>query len=440
MNQIHLLLRLFCFLGGIACVAGFATSPLHTPTQSTNTQRQHSALLLHATLPEEHSSLSSASSSPSSPSPLSYRHVRQVEKYARLPVWPAWNGVFLWIVGNLVGQQRAAQLENVMTGRVCPNFFQDSDETSPFIMLVHHCHTFAPIDPLRFLQRLFFPEGFPAHPHRGFITLTYFLDGGFRHRDSLGIEQVYGQNLEGVTHHSQWLSTGAGLLHEEMFYQKDWWHWQRQELYQLWINVPGRDKLSQPYLLLLGDEDGSTPVVRDNGVMCRVLAGRYDDQHQSKVPTATDLAVLHVSLEPGTTWTYTVPNAFETLIVYMRKGSLTVRGSDMTIPTHHTAFFGHSGNQLCVTAGDLPTDFMVLAGEPLNEPVSAQGSMVMNYPDEINAAYRDYQMGLMGRPWPHTYSLEEWQTHVQQNPSVYRAETVDMETTLKRDDDPKTPT
>jgi hypothetical protein len=100
------------------------------------------------------------------------RGVRKLEKYARLPVWPAWNGVFLWLMGNVLGQERAAQAEQVLTGRVCPNFFQETDQTSPFIMLVHHCHTFSPIDPLRFIQKLFFPEGFPAHPHRGFCTLV----------------------------------------------------------------------------------------------------------------------------------------------------------------------------------------------------------------------------------------------------------------------------
>eukprot|EP00977_Amphora_coffeiformis_P027841 scaffold34649_cov158-Amphora_coffeaeformis.AAC.4 len=88
-----------------------------------------------------------------------YRNVRQIQKYARLPVWPAWNGVFIFLVSKLLGQDRAAQLEDVMTGRVCPNFFQENDDTSPFIMLVHHCHTFAPVDPLRYFQRLFFPEG-----------------------------------------------------------------------------------------------------------------------------------------------------------------------------------------------------------------------------------------------------------------------------------------
>ena len=94
------------------------------------------------------------------------RQVRRVQKYARLPVWPVWNGVFIWIVQKILGDETAARLEDAITGRVCPNFFEYT-ETSPFVMLVHHCHSFSPIDPLRFLQKSFFPEGFPAHPHRG---------------------------------------------------------------------------------------------------------------------------------------------------------------------------------------------------------------------------------------------------------------------------------
>lgn len=409
-------------------VAGFYvnSSPfLWVSKQGQLHKRHFPSLPLHV----QSSSSSTTSYDDKAPSTTRYRRVRQIQKYARLPVWPAWNGVVIWITGKVLGPERAAQLEDVLTGRVCPNFFQEADATSPFIMLVHHCHTFAPVDPLRYFQRLFFPEGFPAHPHRGFVTLTYFLEGGFCHRDSLGIEQVYGQNLQGVSHHSQWLSTGSGLLHEEMFYQNQWWHWQRQELYQLWVNLPSKDKMSKPYLLLLQD-DKETPVIRQNGAMCRVLAGRYDEQHQANVPTASDLSVMHVQLEPGTTWTYSVPHSYETLIIYVRKGSLAVKdnnnaGTDsltQQIPVHHTAFFDRSGNTLQVTAGrERMTDFMLLAGVPIPEPMSAQGSMVMNYPDEINLAYVDYQRGLFGRPWPHSLSHEEWLLHVKQNPSAYRA-------------------
>lgn len=100
------------------------------------------------------------------PATNSFRRVRRIQRFARLPVWPVWNGLFIWIVQKFFGHEVAAKLEDSITGRVCPNFF-DYSETSPFIMLVHHCHSFSNLDPLRFIQRTFFPEGFPAHPHRG---------------------------------------------------------------------------------------------------------------------------------------------------------------------------------------------------------------------------------------------------------------------------------
>lgn len=100
------------------------------------------------------------------PVTISIRTIDRIEKFSRLPVWPVWNGVFLFFVSKVFGEEAAANLEDAIGGRVCPNFFQP-ERTSPFIMLVHHRHSFAPWDPLRYLQRTFFPEGFPAHPHRG---------------------------------------------------------------------------------------------------------------------------------------------------------------------------------------------------------------------------------------------------------------------------------
>jgi redox-sensitive bicupin YhaK (pirin superfamily) len=362
-----------------------------------------------------------------------YRRVERVEKFARLPVWPAWNGVLLWLVGSLFGNDTAARLENSITGRVCPNFYNYVD-TSPFVMLVHHCHSFSALDPLRFIQRTFFPEGFPAHPHRGFVTITYILHGGFIHRDSEGIYQTYGSLSESKQHdryngkHTQWLTTGRGMLHEEMFdVVAGIEHGQmnsRQELYQIWLNVPSHHKMDEPRSVLLGG-NVETPVVYsdDRKAKTLILAGTYDGK-TSIAPIVTDLGLFHVTLDPFSTWTFNLPSpAYETVFIYVRQGSLYCLGSnnsdndnvEMKISAHHTAYFERgNGDIVSVTAGADVADFMFLAGVPIKEPCYASGSMVMNYPREIDQAYVDYQRGLFGIPWDHKLSNAAWRKHVLQ--------------------------
>lgn len=366
-----------------------------------------------------------------------FRKIHRVEKFARLPVWPVLNGVLIWIIGNLFGFEKAAQLENSITGRVCPNFYEYSI-TSPYIMLVHHCHTFSTFDPVRYIQRTFFPEGFPAHPHRGFITITYILHGGFIHRDSEGVYQAYGSVNDPSTNetnryngkHTQWLTTGRGMLHEEMFdittkFDLNRMH-SRQELFQIWLNVPARYKMDEPHSLLLGGKDETPIVYGDDGISkTLVIAGTFNGQ-SSIAPLVTELALFHVTLQPGASWEFKVPSSlYETAFIYLRQGTLQSVASStnehnsndakITIPVHHTAYFErHGGNTIQVLAGsDDVADFMFLAGVPIKEPCYASGSMVMNYPNEIDEAYSDYQKGLFGVPWDYKLSNEDWKIHVQ---------------------------
>lgn len=363
------------------------------------------------------------------------RTIATTEKFARLPVWPAWNGVLLFLLGKIFGEEAAAKLEDQIGGRVCPNFFNPPESTSPFIMLVHHRHSFAPWDPLRYVQRTFFPEGFPAHPHRGFITVTYILRGGFEHRDSMGIQQYYGSEKRHKGKHTQWLTTGAGLLHEEMWdiqadddgVLPDFLQPSSQELYQLWLNVPSQVKLCSPRVELLGGEEETPTVVHtsmtsDGGKATTttiVIAGEHGGKRAS-VETDSDLAILHVMMEKQSIWTHNMRQSHGTGIIYVRRGSITIGGK--RVPTHHTAYLREYGTNLTVEAQDSEADFLLLAGEPLNEPVAAQGSMVMNRLDEINEAYADYQMMKMGAPWDHKLTDEEWMQHVQKFPSRYRPE------------------
>jgi redox-sensitive bicupin YhaK (pirin superfamily) len=368
---------------------------------------------------KESSSSSATMSLPEPPTTTSLRRVATVEKFARLPVWPVWMGVVIFVVSRTLGNEWAAKLEDAVGGRVCPNFFSsETSETSPFIMLVHHRHSFAAWDPIRWIQsRFILPEGFPAHPHRGFTTLTYFMKGGFRHRDSLGIEQDYGCSSTTADNkdypHSQWLFTGAGLLHEEMFDQSP-----QQELYQLWVNVPSQRKLDPPDVQLLGNSE-CPRVEKDDSSETVVLAGDYDGNVAS-TPIMSDMAIFHVRVDADSTWTYDVPATFDTVVLYIRQGSCSIDGTEL--PVHHTAYLEPVGKQLVVSTLNKKdgVDFLLLAGAPLREPVAAQGSMVMNTGNQINEAYQDYQRGLMGNPWDYKLSNEEWLQHVAKNPCRYQ--------------------
>ena len=346
-----------------------------------------------------------------------FRQVASIEKFARLPVWPVWVGVLIFLVNRVFGDDVAAKIEDAVGGRVCPNFFPDTTATSPFIMLVHHRHSFWNIDPIRWIQQKFIlPEGFPAHPHRGFTTLTYFLKGGFVHRDSLGIQQHYGvsDSTNDGKKHSQWLFTGAGLLHEEMFDDSP-----DQELFQLWVNVPSHQKLQPPQVDLLGNDE--CPVITSKDSETIVLAGSYNS-NDSKTPIMSEMCIFHVKLSKGGKWSYELPSGFETLIIYMRQGSIQVAGNNETVNVHHTAYFERGGGNLLQVEevnGDT-ADFILLAGQPLGEPVAAQGSMVMNFPQEINQAYLDYQYGNMGQPWSHELANDEWKRHLTKFPCKYQ--------------------
>jgi len=263
------------------------------------------------------------------------------------------------------------------------------------------------------------------------------------HRDSLGMKQSYGAEGRHGGRFGQWLVAGAGILHEEMWdVKQDDGLVSDQELFQLWVNLPSSYKMVKPTIRLLsgGDEEednreevSMTPTVRSDcgRVETIVLVGDYDGT-RSDIETASPMSILHVRMKPTPssstpcTWTMDLPRAFQTAIVYMRTGSANLlSGSDGTereeIPTHHTATLSASGGTLRMEAHETDgADFLLLAGEPIREVVQASGSMVMTTPEEIQAAYQDYEGGLMGRPWDHKLTDEEWNDHIDQFPSAYR--------------------
>ncbi|WP_149195035.1 pirin family protein [Luteimonas suaedae] len=224
--------------------------------------------------------------------------------------------------------------------------------------------------------------GFPDHPHRGFETVTYMLDGRMRHRDNHGNEGLL------VPGSVQWMTAGRGLVHSEMPEQQAG----RMRGFQLWVNLPAKDKMAEPRYQEFGPE--RIPVVAPAaGVEVKVIAGRVGEVSGPIAQPATDPVYLDVALAPGAGWRHRLPeghNAF----VYAFEGALTIgEGEDARVlEARELAVLG-GGEALALQAGDAGARLILVAGRPLREPVVRHGPFVMNTRQEIMQAFVDFQEG-----------------------------------------------
>ena len=229
--------------------------------------------------------------------------------------------------------------------------------------------------------------GFPDHPHRGFETVTYMLDGRMRHRDNHGNEGVL------VPGSVQWMTAGRGLVHSEMPEQQEG----RMRGFQLWLNLPARDKMTAPRYQEFGPE--RIPVVSPaKGVTVKVIAGRVADTTGPISQPATDPIYLDVALEPGAQFVQSLP-ADHAAFLYVFEGSLQVGAAAgaSVVRTHELAVLSE-GTQIRLQGASAGADgktarAILVAGHPLREPVAKYGPFVMNTREELQQAFADYQSG-----------------------------------------------
>ena len=229
--------------------------------------------------------------------------------------------------------------------------------------------------------------GFPTHPHRGFETVTYLLNGRMRHKDNAGHEGVIEPG--GV----QWMTAAKGILHSEMPEQEDG----LLKGFQLWVNLPASAKMSEPKYQEFPPE--STPLERrDNGTEIRVIAGRTNqDTVGPVVNNYTYPTYLDISLPSHTHFEQTLAtehNAF----IYVIEGEVTVLGAGHTSTNSQTLTAKNigvltKGEQLLVHSGDNEARFLLIAGQPLQEPIARGGPFVMNTRAEIVQAFDDFRNG-----------------------------------------------
>ena len=223
--------------------------------------------------------------------------------------------------------------------------------------------------------------GFPEHPHRGFETVTYMLDGRMRHRDNHGNE---GLLTPGAV---QWMTAGRGLVHSEMPEQQEG----RMRGFQLWVNLPSKEKMAEPRYQEFPSEN--IPVVRPaEGVSVKVIAGVVGDARGPISQPATDPLYLDIGLAAGRSWEYGLPEG-HSAFAYVFEGEAAIgEGDDMRkLGTHEMAVLGGGDLFKATAAGD--TRLILVAGRPLREPVVRYGPFVMNTKQEIMQAFVDFQEG-----------------------------------------------
>ena len=228
-------------------------------------------------------------------------------------------------------------------------------------------------------------KGAPDHPHRGFETVTYVLEGAVEHRDSQGNQGRIGAG------DVQWMTAGSGVIHSEMPSEELLRNGGRMHGFQLWVNLPRRDKMMKPRYQELRAAEIPTAHSADGKVTVTVLAGESLGT-RATIDTRTPIIYLHVRLAPGARFTQLVPethNAFAFLIGGEASfGERVARENDMVL-------FGRDGDEIGI-ASERGAELLLIAGVPLNEPVARYGPFVMNTPGEIRQAMLDYQTGQFG--------------------------------------------
>jgi redox-sensitive bicupin YhaK (pirin superfamily) len=229
--------------------------------------------------------------------------------------------------------------------------------------------------------------GFPDHPHRGFETVTYMLDGRMRHRDNHGNEGVL------VPGSVQWMTAGRGLVHSEMPEQQEG----RMRGFQLWLNLPAREKMTSPKYQEFGPEriPVATPAT---GVTVKVIAGQVDGVSGPISQPATDPTYLDIALEPGAEFRQSLPSEYAAFL-YVFEGTLQVGTSAeaSVLRTHELGVLGEGAEirlkGLTAGAGGKVARAILVAGRPLREPVAKYGPFVMNTREELQQAFEDFQRG-----------------------------------------------
>lgn len=254
----------------------------------------------------------------------------------------------------------------------------DMVRMDPFIMLDYNSRHHFPATET--------PRGVGVHPHKGFETVTIVYEGKVEHGDSYGGGGVIGEG------EVQWMTAGSGLLHKE-FHETEWskagGHF---HVVQLWVNLPAKDKSTQPKYQAITKEKMESIKLPTGGEV-RLIAGSYNG-YSGPASTFSPVHLSNAYLNAGEIVNYSFPAEY-TVGLLAIKGSVTINETEQ-VAQDHFALMSHEGEDFSMVA-DEDAIILVMAGEPLEEPIAASGPFVMNTREELMQAYQDFNNGKFGQ-------------------------------------------
>ena len=273
--------------------------------------------------------------------------------------------------------------EGVTLNRSFPNSY--ISEFDPFLLL----DEIGPIDIKPGKQ-----NGFPNHPHRGFETVTYLLEGKFEHKDSQGHAGTIGAG------YIQWMTAGSGVIHSEMPEKEFSKYGGKLHGFQLWVNLPKKNKMMKPRYQEIPQSKIPSGTNKDGNVTVKVITGESLGA-KAVIDTITPIMYLHFKLEPGASIVQSVSDEYN-VFAYVTKGKGLFEqsnNSNKIIERGHLIIFAKDGKEVYIQAAKDskdPFELLLIGGIPLRESIARSGPFVMNTQQEIYQAIEDYRSGRLG--------------------------------------------
>ena len=247
--------------------------------------------------------------------------------------------------------------------------------------------------------------GFPSHPHRGFETITIVNKGFCDHSDSLGAAGRFGDG------DVQWMTAGSGVQHSEMFPLLHSDKKNTLELFQIWLNLPKKNKFVDPHFKMLWYED--IPLISENGTQIKIIAGSYNDNHAPEpapdswaADDKNEVAILNIHLEAKASFSLPKSTMGIHRTLYFYDGDFVDIHGQQIVP--NTGIELNAAQEVKMTAGKKTAHLLLLQGKPIDEPVAKYGPFVMNTDEEIQKAMQEYRITQFGGwPWPYPDNVHD---------------------------------